>query len=204
MCQCVSVLHVNCPGQLPDGSTWFDGSACARGNSCTHMPADLFLADTCPATGSACSNVGGCAGWRCADSGVRLDFYTDGVFQTNRVPDWYVKQSICTASDPCTVAVDPAMVDAYQCQLKCQQHQLCDYFSYQYEVTDGRYFHRCYLKAATSEDCYTNWTGSAGPKICPTPGTPCVLSCKDYGGPGGACETADVPAPQHNNLAFQG
>ena len=179
-------------GDVPDGSTWFGASDCARGITCTHLPATLFLAESCPATGAACSDSGGCAGWSCADSGVRLDFHTDGVFQTNRVPDWYTQQSICTTAVSCTVSVDPAMVDADQCQLKCQQEPLCDYFSYQYEVTDGRYFHRCFLKAALVAACYTDWTGSSGPKTCPIPGTPCTLACKDYGGPGGACETADV------------
>ena len=105
-------------GALAGGSRWHNGSNCSSGVSCGHMPPRVYLAEQCPLGGgaaaavpasAACGSATGCANWTCSDAGLRLDFMTDGVFHTNRVPAFYARQPRCTASAPCTVTVDAAM-----------------------------------------------------------------------------------------------
>jgi hypothetical protein len=197
-------------GDVAPGSTWSSDSVCARGVSCTKMPAETYLADACPTDGSACADAGGCAGsdWTCADAGVRVDYRTDGAYQTNRVPEWYTRQASCTTSDPCLVTIDATMTSAIECQLRCQQDVRCSYFSHQWEVNGDRTFHRCFLKAALPNyaSCaqpYTEWTGSSGPKQCPS-ATPCIGACLDYGAEGGACGTANVVGLVLNKRDWRG
>ena len=45
-----------------------------------------------------------------------------------------------------TVERDAAMTSPEQCQVACQAEALCDFFSYEWEFTNGDYYHECYLK----------------------------------------------------------
>ena len=85
-----------------------------------------------------------------------------------------------------TVERDATMTSPEQCQVACQAEALCDFFSYEWEFTNGDYYHECYLKERdpcrdgqpdeyvlwSSED--PAWNGASGPKVCPTPAPPPV------------------------------
>ena len=212
------------PGNSAAGS--WQHSPCAMGIDCD-APADTYLAESCPVTGNTprscsasgctgdcaaeCAQVGMCAltaGSSCAppglpagvckDSDVRLYSRTDGGHRpTNIKPSWY-------SGD---ILIDYSLQSAADCQRLCSAHPACDYFSYEWEATNGAYWHECFMKDGFADgscsDPYVDWSGggghdwagASGPAQCSgcpaSDPTCCIQSCKDYGG-GGACGYATV------------
>ena len=81
------------------------------------------------------------------------------------------------------------LADAGACQDLCDATPGCDFFSYEWEETDGAQYHECYLKQGFSfDECphpvaeqyvpWSNeddpdWHGVSGPAVCtPPPPTP--------------------------------
>ena len=111
-------------------------------------------------------------------------------------PGWY--------SGP--VEYNTLLADAGACQDLCEATPGCDFFSYEWEETDSKQYHECYLKQGFSYDeCphpvaeqyvpWSNaddpdWHGVSGPAVCVAPpptAPPCIHESMDYGGSSSAC-----------------
>ena len=98
-------------------------------------------------------------------------------------------------------SVDPSMTSPFECQLRCLTSVDCDFFSYQYELSNGAQVHECYLKTGYTEArCQANpyipwasenpqWHGQSGAGIACASATELEPACggqigMDYGGAG--------------------
>jgi hypothetical protein len=82
-------------------------------------------------------------------------------------PGWY--------SGP--LLIDDTMASPLDCQQRCFLSELCDFFSYEWELTAGGMYHECYLKSGYAEErCSSQpyvtwasedaqWHGQSGPGI---------------------------------------
>ena len=126
-------------GDVEQGSPW-NSSSCARGITCTAAQPGLYLAGACPDVATACGGPS-CAG-TCVDREVRVQFGTDGIYQTNLEPPFFAQQSICaTLPGGCVVTVDAALDSALACQAWCQKTTNCAFFSHEVESNYNRSFH---------------------------------------------------------------
>jgi hypothetical protein len=101
------------------------------------------------------------------------------------------------------VVFDVTMTSPFECQVRCFAEVDCDFFSYQWALTDDLMYHECYLKTAyTEERCAANpyilwseengasdmhWHGQSGPGIACASATELEPACgglvgMDYGG----------------------
>eukprot|EP01050_Picozoa_sp_SAG11_P005908 SAG11_NODE_435_length_9493_cov_21.529806_3_plen_674_part_00 len=94
------------------------------------------------------------------------------------------------------LTIDPELVTPFECQALCFASEDCDYFSYEWELTDGGMYHECYLKSEYEDancmvDPYvpwgsedSRWHGQSGPGIecgTETSGCPPVFLGPDIG-----------------------
>jgi hypothetical protein len=90
-----------------------------------------------------------------------IEIITDSqVWYDNHVPGWYSGAT----------TLDETMTSEYECQKRCAAAYTggddgCDFFSYEWEETDGGYYHECYLKTKFANYEHSE-NGDSGFSIC--------------------------------------